>query len=111
MCRNIKPLFNFDPPVTESEVRASALQYVRKVSGYTHPSRANQAAFDQAVERVAAATSALMAALVTDAPARDRETEIARARERSAERYGRPSQSPAAAGVPLSASPASPSHP
>ncbi len=89
MCRNIKPLFNFDPPVTDADVRASALQYVRKVSGYTRPSRANQAAFDEAVERVAQATAQLLGALVTDAPARSRELEIARARERAAGRYGR----------------------
>ncbi len=89
MCRNIKPLFNFDPPVTDADVRASALQYVRKVSGYTRPSRANQAAFDEAVDRVAQATAQLLEALITDAPVRSRELEIARARERAAERYRR----------------------
>src|SRR5512142_3268082 len=88
MCRNIKPLFNFDPPATDTDVHASALQYVRKVSGYTRPSRANQAVFDEAVQRIAAATSELLAALVTDAPARDRALEIERARARSAQRYG-----------------------
>src|SRR5512142_1316620 len=98
MCRNIKPLFNFDPPATDTDVHASALQYVRKVSGYTRPSRANQAVFDEAVERIAAVTSELLAALVTDAPARDRALEIERARARSAQRYGTraPAGSPAA---------------
>lgn len=88
MCRNIKPLFNFDPPVTDADVRACALQYVRKVSGYTRPSRANETAFDEAVERIAQATTDLLASLVTEAPARDRAREIERARERSARRYG-----------------------
>ena len=88
MCRNIKPLFNFDPPVTDADMKASALQYVRKVSGFTRPSRANQAAFDRAVEQIAAATSALLEALVTEAPVRDRARESERARERSARRYG-----------------------
>lgn len=88
MCRNIRPLFNFEPPATQDEVRASALQYVRKVSGFTRPSQANQAAFDAAVEAVAAATRDLLEALVTAAPAKDRETEAARARERAQRRYG-----------------------
>ncbi|HUG41079.1 MAG TPA: DUF2277 domain-containing protein [Longimicrobiales bacterium] len=88
MCRNIKPLFNFDPPTTDDEVRASALQYVRKVSGFTKASRANEAAFDAAVERVSAVTRELLDALVTTAPAKDRETEAARARERAQRRYG-----------------------
>jgi len=87
MCRNIKPLFNFDPPVTEADMRASALQYVRKVSGYTHPSKANEAVFDRAVENVVAATEELLRALVTDAPPRSRELQIARARERALLRY------------------------
>jgi hypothetical protein len=82
MCRNIKPLFNFDPPVTDDDVRASALQYVRKVSGYTKPSQANEAAFNEAVDNVARATSALLDALVTSAPPRDREVLIERARAR-----------------------------
>jgi hypothetical protein len=89
MCRNIKPLFNFDPPVTDADMRASALQYVRKVSGFTRPSRANEAAFNAAVERVAAVTAELLDSLVTDASPRSREVEIARARERAARRYGR----------------------
>jgi hypothetical protein len=82
MCRNIKPLFNFDPPVTDDDVRASALQYVRKVSGYTIPSQANEAAFNEAVDKVARATSVLLDALVTSAPPRDREVLIERARAR-----------------------------
>lgn len=88
MCRNIKPLFNFDPPATEEDVRASALQYVRKVSGYTRPSKANEAVFNDAVERVAAVTRELLESLVTDAPPRSRAEQIARARERAAKRYG-----------------------
>lgn len=88
MCRNIKPLFNFEPAATEAEMRASALQYVRKVSGYNQPSKANQAAFDRAVEQVTAVTRELLGALVTDAMPRDRETEIARAKARAARRYG-----------------------
>ncbi len=87
MCRNIKPLFNFEPPANETDARAAALQYVRKVSGYTKPSKANAAAFDEAVERVAAATADLLRALVTEAPPRSREEQIARARERAAQRY------------------------
>ena len=89
MCRNIKPLFNFEPEATDAEMRASALQYVRKVSGYTKPSRANQEAFDRAVEQVTAVTRELLDALVTDARPRDRETEIARLKERAAKRYAR----------------------
>ena len=88
MCRNIRPLFNFDPPVTDDEIRASALQYVRKVSGFTRPSQANEAAFDQAVDRVSAVTRELMEALVTNAPPKDREVEAERARERARRRYG-----------------------
>jgi hypothetical protein len=87
MCRNIKPLFNFDQPATGADMRASALQYVRKVSGYTKPSKANQAVFDDAVERITAVTRELLDTLVTDAPPRSRELEIARARERAARRY------------------------
>lgn len=82
MCRNIKPLFNYEPAVTPEEIRASALQYVRKVSGFTKPSQANQAAFERAVEDVTRATEALLAALQTRAEPRDREVEVARARER-----------------------------
>lgn len=89
MCRNIRPLNNFAPPATTEEVRAAALQYVRKVSGTTKPSRGNQGAFDAAVEEVAEVTARLLDALVTAAPPKDRETEAAKARARSAERYGR----------------------
>ncbi len=89
MCRNIKPLFNFDPPVTEVEIRSAALQYVRKVSGFHKPSRANEAAFYAAVEAIAAVSAQLLAALETSAPPRNREVEAARARARAAERYAR----------------------
>ena len=82
MCRNIKPLYNFDPPANEDDVRAAALQYVRKVSGYTKPSQANEAAFNEAIESVAQATSVLLASLTTNAPPRDREVLIERARAR-----------------------------
>ena len=88
MCRNIRTLHNFEPPATEEEVQASALQYVRKISGSTKPSKANEAAFERAVEEVAAATTRLLDALVTTAPPRDREVEAAKARARAAERYG-----------------------
>jgi hypothetical protein len=88
MCRNIRPLFNYEPPAAGEEVRASALQYVRKVSGYTKPSAANREAFNRAVDRVTEATSELIAALVTTAPPRDRESEARRARERARLRYG-----------------------
>ena len=89
MCRNIRPLNNFAPPATTDEVRAAALQYVRKVSGTTKPSAANQEAFDRAVEEVAHVTAHLLEALVTTAPPKDREVEAAKARARAAERYGR----------------------
>ena len=88
MCRNIRPLFNFEPTATEDEIRASALQYVRKVSGFTRPSQANQEAFDEAVDRVSEATRDLLEALVTTASPKDRETEAARARARAQRRYG-----------------------
>jgi hypothetical protein len=88
MCRNIKPLFNFDPPVTDHEIRDASLQFIRKVSGYNRPAKANEAAFERAVDRVAAATKELLDALVTAAPHRDREVEAARARERARQRYG-----------------------
>ena len=88
MCRNIKNLFNFEPPATEEEVRASALQFVRKVSGFNSPSRANQAAFDRAVDEVATAARVLIDSLVTTADPRDREIEAERARARSAVRFG-----------------------
>jgi hypothetical protein len=87
MCRNIKTLYNFAPPATDDEVRASALQFVRKLSGFTHPSRANQPAFDRAVDQVARAAHELLASLVTNAPPRDREIEAAKARARAAGRY------------------------
>ena len=87
MCRNIKPLFNFDPPVSDDEVRAAALQYVRKISGSSKPSKANEAAFQAAVDAVAAASSMLLRSLETNAPARDRKIEIARARARNAQRF------------------------
>jgi hypothetical protein len=88
MCRNIRVLHNFEPPATEDEVAAAALQYVRKVAGTTKPSAANAEAFDRAVAAVAAATRELLDSLVTTAPPKDRETEAAKARARSAERYG-----------------------
>lgn len=87
MCRNIRTLANFEPPATEDEIRASALQFVRKLSGTTKPSRANQAAFDQAVEDVTAAARRLIASLTTAAPPRNREVEAARARERAQARF------------------------
>ena len=87
MCRNIRTLYNFAPPATDEEVRASALQFVRKLSGCNRPSRANEPAFTRAVDQVALAAHQLLAALVTTAPPRDRETEAARARERSAKRF------------------------
>jgi hypothetical protein len=93
MCRNIKPLFNFEPPATDDEVRASSLQFVRKVSGFTKPSKANEDVFNLAVEEVTAAARKLIASLVTTAPPKDRDEYVARLRERSAERYGRVSQS------------------
>ena len=88
MCRNIHTLYNFEPPATEPEVRDAALQYVRKISGFTKPSQANQAAFDRAVDEVAHAARHLLDALVTSAPPRDRDIEAARARERAARRFG-----------------------
>ena len=87
MCRNIRTLHNFEPPATEEEVRASALQYVRKVSGSTKPSQANAEAFDRAVEEVAEVTTRLLDSLVTSAPPKDREVEAAKLRERAAKRY------------------------
>ena len=88
MCRNIKTLFNFDPPATTDEVQASSIQFVRKVSGFTKPSKANEAAFDLAVERVSAAAQELLNSLVTNAPPRDREIEAERAKARAAQRFG-----------------------
>ena len=87
MCRNIHTLFNFEPPATTAEVEAAALQYVRKVSGFTKPSQANEEAFHRAVHEVAHATQHLLDALVTNAQPKDREVEAARARERAAKRY------------------------
>jgi hypothetical protein len=88
MCRNIKTLHNFEPPATEDEVRAAALQYVRKLSGTTKPSRANEEVFRRAVDEVAAASMRLLGDLVTSAPPRDRQLEAARARARAAQRFG-----------------------
>jgi hypothetical protein len=88
MCRNIKMLFNFDPPVTEEEVRAASLQYVRKISGFNKPSKGNEAAFLAAVEEVAGVSMRLLSTLETNAPLRNREEEAAKARARSAERFG-----------------------
>src|SRR3954454_15258365 len=87
MCRNIRPLHNFEPPATHDEVQAAALQYVRKISGSAKPSQANQAAFDRAVEEIAAATTRLLEGLTAAAPPKNREVEAARKRERAAKRY------------------------
>jgi hypothetical protein len=87
MCRNIRTLYNFDPPATAEEIEAAALQYVRKISGFNKPSRANQSAFEQAVADVTAASQKLLAQLATSAPPKDREVEAARRRERAAQRY------------------------
>ena len=88
MCRNIKTLFNFEPPATDDEIRAAAIQYVRKISGSTRPSRANEEAFERAVDSVHQASSELLAALVTQAPPKDREIEAARRRARAIKRFG-----------------------
>ena len=88
MCRNIKTLFNFEPPATEDEINASALQFVRKLSGFNKPSQANAAAFELAVDEVSAAARKLLTSLHTHAPARDREIEAEKARERSKARFG-----------------------
>ena len=90
MCRNIKTLYNFDPPANDEEIRASALQFVRKLSGFTKPSRANEEVFERAVDEVSAAATKLLASLVTKAPPRDREVEAAKARARAAKRFGTP---------------------
>ena len=95
MCRNIRTLHNFKPPATDEEIRASALQFVRKLSGFARPSKANQPAFDHAVEQVTQAAHTLLAALVSNAPPRDREVEAAKARLRAAERYGAAKPEPA----------------
>ena len=88
MCRNIRTLYHFDPPVTDEEMRAASLQFVRKVSGFTKPSAANQASFDHAVEHVTETVRELLASLVTNAPPKNREVEAAKKRERSAKRFG-----------------------
>ncbi len=89
MCRNIRTLFNFEPPATEEEIRASALQFVRKLSGFTHPSRVNETAFNHAIEEVSAAARKLLTALETTSPAKNREEEAEKARARSRERFAR----------------------
>ena len=91
MCRNIRPLYHFDPPVTDDEVRAASLQFVRKVSGFTRPSAANQQAFDQAVTEVSEVVHRLLHSLVTNTPPKNREVEAAKARARASKRYGAPS--------------------
>ena len=88
MCRNIKPLFNFDPPATEEEIREASLQFVRKLSGFNKPSKANEAAFNRAIDEVGTAVRNLLDALVTNAEPRDREVEIERARIRATKRFG-----------------------
>jgi hypothetical protein len=88
MCRNIKNLFNFDPPVTEEEVRAASLQFVRKISGFNKPSKANEAAFELAIEEIAQISNRLLRSLETNAPPKNREEEAAKARARAAERFG-----------------------
>ena len=93
MCRNIKTLHNFEPPATKEEIRASAIQFVRKLSGFTKPSKTNEVAFDRAVEQVTAAAEELLDSLVTNAPPRDREVEAAKARARAAERFPSPAVS------------------
>lgn len=95
MCRNIRTLFNFEPPATDDEVRAASLQFVRKISGFTRPSQANAEAFEQAVEDVFRVARALVDSLVTEAPPRDREEVASRARAEAARRYGRPPADPA----------------
>jgi hypothetical protein len=87
MCRNIRTLYNYEPPATEEEIRASALQYVRKISGFTKPSQANAEAFEQAVDAISETSGQLLDALVTSAPPKDREVEAAKARARAAERF------------------------
>lgn len=88
MCRNIRPLFNYDPPVTEDEIREAALQYVRKVSGFGRPSKINEQAFSQAVNQIATATSSLLQSLETDSPRRSRSEELVRARVKAIRRFG-----------------------
>ena len=93
MCRNIKTLFNFDPPATDSEIHASAVQFVRKLSGFTHPSKVNEAAFEKAIEDVSRIARQLVDSLETNAPPRNRDVEAARARARALLRYGTPAAS------------------
>jgi hypothetical protein len=88
MCRNIKILFNFDPPVTDEEIRAASLQFVRKISGFNKPSRANERAFTAAIDEIAGASARLLRSLETNAPSRNREEEAAKAKARAAERFG-----------------------
>jgi hypothetical protein len=88
MCRNIKTLFNFDPPVTEEEVRAASLQFVRKISGFTKPSKANETAFNAAVDEIARVSASFLGQLATSAPPKNREEEAAKAKARAAERFG-----------------------
>ena len=95
MCRNIKTLHNFKPPATEDEIRASSVQFVRKLSGFTKPSKANEAVFNRAVDEVAQAAHELLQSLVTNAPPRDRETEAMKARARNAERFHKSEAAPA----------------
>lgn len=96
MCRNIRTLFNFEPPATKAEIRDASLQFVRKLSGFNRPSKANEAAFERAVEEIAAAAEALIGSLVTSSPSRTREVEAAKAKERSALRYRRVEKEPSA---------------
>lgn len=90
MCRNIRPLFNFEPPVTEDEIRAASLQFVRKISGFSKPSKANEAAFAAAVEEIACISARLLSTLETPAPPKDRQAEAAKAKQRSAQRFKTP---------------------
>ena len=90
MCRNIRTLYNFQPPATDDEIRAAALQYVRKISGYTKPSQANEDAFERAVDEITRVSTELLASLETTASPKDRDVEAAKAKERSAQRFGRP---------------------
>ena len=96
MCRNIRTLYNFEPPATDEEIRASSLQFVRKLSGFARPSKANRLAFSRAVEQVEQAARQLLNSLVTDAPPRDREAEAAKARARAANRFGASDRRPRA---------------
>ena len=97
MCRNIKTLFNFEPPATDEEIHASSIQFVRKLSGFNKPSTANEAAFERAVEDVSRVARDLLASLVTNAPPRDRDVEVARARARAVKRFGPSAKQPVAA--------------